>query len=409
MTTVRYFHCRWLVDGSGQDIQENMLLKVEHGIVIDVCPYETGMVSPGETFDQFVDRTVLPPYIDSHLHLTMSGSTDPLIREKQLHMGCDGLEGYIQRHLAMLLRNGVLTIRDGGDRNNCVGDYLRNLDSNSMSVDVHCSGRGWHQQKRYGGLIGRSPANGESLAEGFLRDNEQVDQVKLVNSGLNSLKHYGKMTLPQFEQAEIRELVSQADLHGKKVMVHANGERPVREALEAGCHSIEHGFFMGKDNLKRLADKNAFWVPTAFTMKAYAELLEQQGELQQAQVARKNLDAQLEQLSLAKNIGVQIALGTDSGSSGVFHGQSLVEEMKLFIEAGYSLSETIASATSVGGQLLGINRRGLLKKGSVADFLVIPGSPWQILQQGSGPDCVYKDGRLRHQFHSDGQLVDATS
>jgi imidazolonepropionase-like amidohydrolase len=36
--------------------------------------------------------------------------------------------------------------------------------------------------------------------------------------------------------------------------VHANGETAVRMAVEAGCDSIEHGYFMGPDNLRRMAD-----------------------------------------------------------------------------------------------------------------------------------------------------------
>jgi DNA ligase (NAD+) len=40
-------------------------------------------------------------------------------------------------------------------------------------------------------------------------------------------------------------------------MVHANGDVPVREAVEAGVDSIEHGYFMGRDNLERMAEKSA--------------------------------------------------------------------------------------------------------------------------------------------------------
>ncbi|AQV01094.1 hypothetical protein [Desulfococcus multivorans] len=58
-------------------------------------------------------------------------------------------------------------------------------------------------------------------------------------------------------------------------MVHCNGETPVAIAVEAGCDSVEHGFFMGEENLRRMADMGTVWVPTAVTMKAYARMLPQ--------------------------------------------------------------------------------------------------------------------------------------
>lgn len=45
-------------------------------------------------------------------------------------------------------------------------------------------------------------------------------------------------------------------------MVHANGQEAVRVALEAGRDSIEHGHFMGNDNLSKMAEKGIIWVPT---------------------------------------------------------------------------------------------------------------------------------------------------
>ena len=65
--------------------------------------------------------------------------------------------------------------------------------------------------------------------------------------------------------------VQAAASRGLSVMVHANGEAPVRIAAMAGCRSVEHGFFMGSENLSRMADRGVTWVPTAVTMQAYAE------------------------------------------------------------------------------------------------------------------------------------------
>jgi imidazolonepropionase-like amidohydrolase len=71
-------------------------------------------------------------------------------------------------------------------------------------------------------------------------------------------------------------------------MIHANGKAPVAIALDSGCRSIEHGFFMGLENLKKVAEKYISWIPTAVTMQAHARHLKSAG--QNADMVRKNLD-----------------------------------------------------------------------------------------------------------------------
>jgi imidazolonepropionase-like amidohydrolase len=216
---------------------------------------------------------------------------------------------------------------------------------------VQTPGPAWHRAGRYGKLIGRSPAQNESLAEAYTRENPVCDYIKLVNSGLNSLREFGRETSPQFSAAEIRQLVAAAERQGRKVMVHANGRLPVQEALEGGCHSIEHGFFMGRNNLARMAERQCVWVPTACTMKAYAEILDHERDYAAAGVAQRNLSDQLRQLAIARELGVTVALGTDAGSPGVLHGESVFEEMKLLAKAGYSLAEIVRCATSAAARL----------------------------------------------------------
>lgn len=122
-------------------------------------------------------------------------------------------------------------------------------------------------------------------------------------------------------------MVAAAEQQGRKVMVHANGRQPVRLAVAGGCHSIEQGFFMGRENLELMAEKGTFWVPTLFTMKAYSANINSAQAGADRQVIEKNLNHQIEQLAMARELGVNVALGTDAGSLGVLHGESMVEEM----------------------------------------------------------------------------------
>ena len=154
-----------------------------------------------------------------------------------------------------------------------------------------------------------------------------------------------------------------------KIMVHANGRLPVEFAVEAGCDSIEHGFFMGGENLKKMADRQIFWVPTAVTMQALAANTPQSG------AALKILENQLEQMRRARELGVPIVAGTDAGSFGVRHGMALAEELALMLEAGFPPRGGRTLRYLCGRRASGLDRARPPSRGMDAGFIVVPGPP----------------------------------
>ena len=157
--------------------------------------------------------------------------------------------------------------------------------------------------------------------------------------------------------------------------MHANGREPVARAVRAGVRSIEHGFFMGRENLAAMAEAGIAWVPTLAPIRAMAERPE--ADPRERDVARRTLDHQREQLCQARGLGVKVALGTDAGSPGVEHGDAAVEELRLLIASGYPAAEAVAAATSAGAELSGFGG-GRLRPGAEASFLVLEGGPADI-------------------------------
>ncbi len=254
---------------------------------------------------------------------------------------------------------------------------VSNRDSSSgiSSPDILTPGMAWHAKGRYGGLIGRCPADSQSLGNA-IKTAKGAKHVKIVNSGINSLVEFGKQTSPQFDFDELKTAIVVAKEMGLQVMVHANGEEPVKQSIEAGADSIEHGFFMGSDNLKRMADTGTIWVPTACTMKAYCESLDQQSN--EADVAKRIWDEQLSLISKARQAGTNLAIGTDSGSMGVFHGKSIYIEIMAFIIAGFSIEEAISCSVKNGRDLCpGVNT-GPLEKNAPLTFSAYDGSPEEL-------------------------------
>lgn len=401
----------WLIDGSGGPLKRNQLISVEAGRITSIR--EAGAAdrdTHGVTdLSRFV---ILPALIDAHVHLCMSGTIDQTLREKQLAYNDEQLQPTIGEHLRHHFSHGILAVRDGGDRLGSLLRYLqKNQDSSQQPVRVQTPGSAYHQTGRYGGLIGTSPAEDESLLDLYRRLNQQSRLVKVVQSGMNSLLDFAVETPPQFSDEQLRKLVARARQDGCRVMVHANGELPVKAAIEAGCDSIEHGFFMGRQNLERMAQHGTCWIPTIFTMKAcalYADYYRGAGNKKiDRKVVEKNLAHQLDQVALAQELGVNIVLGTDSGSIGVLHGESLVEEMKLFIKAGLSLSQTIRCATDRAARLLGLeDELGSIEVGKPAHFLVARGLPSQLPRKLSYLEAIYLHGRPSELYRRDPEYTD---
>jgi len=295
-------------------------------------------------------------------------------------------------HLGEHIRHGVVALRDGGDGGGHALLYKeRFLSGTASPVAVKVAGQGWHAAGRYGSLIGKSPGTGERLAEAVARAGG--DHVKIVNSGLNSLSRFGAETAPQFSLDELREAVGRAHALGRKVMVHANGRVPVRLAVEADCDSVEHGFFMGRENLERMAERETVWVPTAYPMAAYGEKLPKGGR--EAEIAKRNLDHQLDQMGMARSLGVIVALGTDSGSLGVNHGRAFREELRLLMSAGFSLEEAVKSASAVSAALLGVeDHAGILAPGRPATFVAVKGGPEKVVETLRSPKLVVVRGAV---------------
>ena len=148
---------------------------------------------------------------------------------------------------------------------------------------------------------------------------------------------------------------------------------------------------MGLDNLVRLAASPAFWVPTACTMQGYAK--HAMPGSREADIARRNLDHQLDQMRQARSLGVKVAVGTDAGTIGVHHGRAVREEIKLLMEAGYSISEAVQCATQDGATLMGLPRTGVIAPGYRASLLALPGGPQAFPSNLATPVWFMIDGR----------------
>ena len=356
-----------LIDGTGAPARKDVFVRVEKGMVQAIT--DTVPSRPHDLID-LSGCTVLPCLVDSHVHLFLSGSLDGEEHRRQMAAGFEEACRVIAANIDSHQSCGVLTVRDGGDGQAHVSRYSRErIEKECDLFRAQAPGRGWFKPGRYGKLVGGEPLPENDFIEIITGQMAATDHVKLVNSGLNSLTRFGVRTAPQFTPDELSAIVAAAHGAGRPVMVHANGEVPVRQAVEAGVDSIEHGYFMGTDNLLRMADYRTFWVPTLAPMHAFAQTGGDPGG-----VASRTLDHQVEQLAFARSAGVKVALGTDAGSPGVYHGRGLISELTLFMAAGYTIEQAVCCATANGADLLKMPDRGRIAPGMPVLWAVAPGN-----------------------------------
>lgn len=384
--------CRagWLINGRGEPVCGATALQWRQGRVVSM--EERGSSSPeegaaGQGEEEWVDLsdcTVLPGLVDAHVHLFMEATADPARRKLQLGTTYEERRPVMALHKEQMARAGIVAVRDGGDYGGFALRFRHELresdDASTTAVAIRAAGRAWRAAGRYGKLIGRPPRPGESLAEAVQRDlaaERRADLVKIAQSGVNSLDDFGKVTRPQFTVEELRGAVHVAHSHGRSVMVHANGPEPVGRAIDAGCDSVEHGYFATLDVLGRAPEVGTVWVPTLAPMWAISEAAGVSSK--QRDVARRTLEQQMETVGRAVRAGVTIAAGSDAGGQGVAHGAGLWAELWLLRQAGLSVAQVVGAATIAGARLLGLEDLSAgLRVGGPASFIAVQGSPEEL-------------------------------
>ncbi len=266
-----------------------------------------------------------PLPVDTHLHLSLGG--DPIANAR------------------LQLAAGVAAVRDAGDR-----DALLDRVELPSALTVVRTGPAIFKKGSYGSFLGDN--RDLTLVEKINRTPSGF--VKVILTGLVSFDDYGKIGPQQWSFDELIEIVKLATAVGKKVMVHVNSDQACREAVNAGVHSLEHGYFIEPETLKLMAAKGVCWTPTIAAMANQISDPDQRFSAAQLDIIKRNAARQLEMIQFAFEAGVKLSIDTDSGSYNVPHGPTFLREMELFVEAGIEKTEVWQIATRNGRELLGL-------------------------------------------------------
>ena len=369
MGGTRFIVAGSLIDGSGAEVRRNVFLKVADTIITAIGSAADLPRNDGAAIDDFSHCIIFPALVDCSVSLSRSPSVDTKVRLSAEEAGPAEKTVMLERHIRYCHAHGVLGVADSDDATGLVARY--------------------QEGRAQGGIIEIRSSGSDFLKIGYSGniDDEQASH-------------------PRLSQEELRRILQHKG--EKKAVVVANGREHVAEALAAGCDAIEQGYGMGEENLRKMAERGVLWIPSVVRAKNGLDGASGGGEVAcrfstryvapgkpnpGAEVFwRKMLADQLTQLRLARKLGVKTAVGTGAGSVGILHGESVAEEVKLFLKAGYSLEETIRCASENGARFFGMEKLGTLTVGRQATFLIARGTVQQLPRKLSYLEGIYVDG-----------------
>lgn len=404
-----------IFDGRSETVTEGVDVLVEGNKITEIA--ESIRAPAGAAVIDAKGRTLMPGLIDAHWHSMFCFW--PISKILGADFGYHSIAA--ARAAGETLLRGFTTVRDAGGN-----VFPVKSASDSGLIDgprVYPSGGYISQTSGHGDFRGPNdvPANpgtpldymqrvGHTLiADGvpqvILRTREVLrmgaSQIKaMAGGGVTSA--YDPLDVTEYTFEEMKAICDVAGSWNTYVMVHANTDAAIRQWIEAGARSVEHGFFMEDGTAKLMAEKGVWW-----SMQPMSVGDEDAFRFETALATAKYAQcvAGLEKaVALARKHAVKTAFGTDM----LFDPLLAAKQGKFLakMKKWYTPYEVLKMATYDNAQLLKMCGRrdpypgelGVVKEGALADLLLINGNPLEDLDLVAGPReniaLIMKDGKI---------------
>jgi len=401
-----------LIDGLGGDPITSGVVVIENGRIIAAGSDSKVAIPSGAQRLDASGRTVLPGFIDCHVHGTyrardmrqhlLNTPTYNVLRSIDIFRetlacgittardmgGADaGFRAAIEEGLIdgprLLISLGMIS-QTGGH-----GDYW-------VPADMRIKKRSWLPDTVADGVEDIRRLVRELLMRG-------ADFIKIcATGGITSVTD--SWDEPQFTIEEIRTAVEEAAAKRRRVAVHAEGIDGIRNAVKANIHTLEHGWFIDEECADQMIKSDTWWVPTLALVplsvkkraddKAWAGNQMGQEDVKDRQI----YDLMQDQIPIWKDAvrrGVKVAMGTDQ-SHRLLVGENMTE-LKFMVDwLGMSPMDVIVASTSKAAECIERPELGALAPGKIADVLVVDGDPLadiRVMEDRAKLHLVMKAGK----------------
>ena len=337
-----------VIDGLGGPVLRDRVVLVRDGRIERVEPSGAVALSPGIRRIEGAGRTLLPGFVDTHVHLDFYPP-------------------------AAVLRGGVTTVRDLGWPPARLEALRRDAErSPTTSPRLLVAGQILTSPGGY-------PSRSAWAPPGTAREVEGAEQAAaavadLAAAGASVIKVALDPTRggPALPATTLQTVVAAARERGLGVTAHVSGVAEVVKALDAGVTELAHWPFgeeVPGDVIGRMAASVAV-VPTLHIDPS---------------PARRN------GVRSFVAAGGRVLYGTDLGNQGPPPAVD-VTELELLVEAGLSPAGAVAAATSLAAEHLGLPATGRVAPGWVADLLMVDGDPLEDPRALIRPRLVSRAG-----------------
>ena len=349
-----------MLDGKGERLHDVRIV-IEGSKIVAVNAEAEGPVD----YD-LRGLTVLPGWIDAHVHITWIFGKDGKNA---------GTEGTTQEDAYQAASNAWLTLMAGFTTVQSVGAPndvpLRDAIAKGILPGPRI-------------LTAIEPLEGHGEATGtpdeirsFVKKQKAAgaDLIKIFAS--KSIRQGGGITL---SQEQLNAACDEAKKQGLRTLVHAYKEA-VRAATLAGCTEIEHGTLATDADLKLMAEKGTYLDPQAgLVIENY--LLNRERYLGTSGYTVEGFAAMEKILPVdheivehaAKTPGLKIVFGTDAVAGA--HGRNAEEFIDRVRDCGVDPMAAMVSANSLGAEALGMGDQiGRIAPGLQADIIALDGDP----------------------------------
>ncbi|SFO03864.1 amidohydrolase family protein [Amycolatopsis rubida] len=352
---------------AGQRIADGAVL-CQDGTILAVgqrTPVER-LASPTAERHDFPGGTILPGLINCHVHLVFDAGDDPA------RAAADATHAAMAQRAERLLRSGVTTARDLGDRD---GLAIQFRDRHAQGLRIVASGPPITVPDGHCWFLGGT-ASGEAELRARVRKNAELgaDVIKVMASGGQITPNSPSMWDNQFTAAELAAIVDEAEKAGLSVAAHAHGTDAIAAAADAGVSTIEHctwlrngggGYDLRDDVAAKIAERGIF--------ACVAWPSDWRGFIERLGPARA--ESVVSRFGWMAEHGIRMIPGTDAGVRNS-EFDDYAGALQLYEHLGFDRATIVEMATTRSAAALGLSgTTGKLAPGLSADLLVTTGDP----------------------------------
>jgi imidazolonepropionase-like amidohydrolase len=221
-----------------------------------------------------------------------------------------------------------------------------------------------------------------------------ADWIKLFPAGNYSFSSTGE---PQYEVTYplpvLQALIDETHRLGHRAGCHVYGGEGQKNAIVAGCDTIEHGFGLNQEQLDMMVAKKLFYDPTVVR---YTEPYMDDNDNKNTGGKYRIIPIFERAVRLAASTnGIKIMMGSGVDGSTYAHGTQALDLEALVKQTGLSPLRALQAATSINAEALGWQDRiGAIEKGKYADLVAVSGDPLADITELQRVRFVMKGGKV---------------